>query len=314
MEKSLDFDDVLLEPVPSMVNSRDDVDISVWLSDFLTLKIPIIASPMKGIISPELIIRLSKLGGIGILHRFYEDEKLWRNDLSWLNFEIGTRFGVAVGIDEMENVVTALGAGCSILCVDVANGYIEKLLRYVDQVKELIVRDKYSCLLMAGNVVTIKGLVNLRNAGVDLVRVGIGSGQLCTTRQTTGIGRGQLSALSECTGFVARVIADGGIRNSGDIVKALAFGADAVMIGSLLGKTYESSHNGIIYGMASRRLQEEYYHSVKSVEGIEKEMQKEMSIEQLISELTYGIKSACTYLNAPNLRKLRSVYRYEVSK
>src|SRR4030067_440148 len=326
MQKGLDFDDVLIKPVPSTVNSRDDVDLSVDLG-ILKLKIPIIASPMKGIVSPELIIRLSELGGIGILHRFYDDYNEWAHIIVSKLEKEAENFGAAVGLNN-KFYPEVLASGAKIICIDIANGYIDSILKYAETIANHITTCNYKCLLMAGNVATSEGASDLFNVGVNLVRVGIGSGQLCTTRNVTGVGIPQITAIQHCyqtlfnyskaPTFVNEklewefprhnnrfLVADGGTRNSGDIVKALAAGADVVMLGSLLGKTKESAHNGTIYGMASRRLQEEYFSGVKSVGGIEKEAEKTHTLEELIDEISWGIKSACTYLNARNINELR---------
>ena len=165
---------------------------------------------------------------------------------------------------------------------------------------------------MVGNVVTARGFDALSDAGADIVRVGIGNGSLCTTTKVTGVGMPQLSAISDCVkseNFYRETLpvylaADGGIRYAGDIVKALAFGADVVMIGSLFGSTFESAHKGVIRGMASKTLQEDYYHTVKSIEGIEKAQPKTISVEDLMEQLSWGIKSAMTYLNASTIYDL----------
>ena len=313
--QGLDFDDVLLTPSQSKVNSREDVDISVHLGGDLVLDIPIIGSPMKGIMGINLIKELSRLGGIGILHRFYDDGREWEGNLIELGLE--KQFGVAIGIDKIEIAKIALSAGAKIICIDVANGYLESVIKFVDEISCYIVNNDYKCIVMAGNVVTHDGLWWLYQAGATLIRVGIGSGNLCTTRNVTGVGMPQLTAINDCASINVnkkdgryrntnpRIVADGGIRNSGDAVKAFAFGADVVMLGSLLATTYESSNNGIIYGMASRKLQDEYYHSVKSVEGIEQQVTPKQTLAEFIDEFTWGIKSACTYLDAPTLFRLK---------
>jgi len=318
--KGLDFDDILLIPRGSTINSRDSADISVVLGKDLKLNIPIIASPMKGIVSVELIKEMSKLGGIGILHKFYEDTRVWEQDIISLQ---GINFGASVGLNEGKKSQIAINSGAKILCIDVANGYLESVLNFTSRTADYISNGGFNTLLMVGNVVTVDGANNLRMAGADMIRVGIGSGNLCTTRNVTGVGMPQLTALSLTSSVNVRdhyygeydtiIVADGGIRNSGDAVKAFVFGADVVMLGSLLATTYESANNGIIYGMASRRMQDEYYHGVKSVEGIEQSVTPVRPLAELIDEFTYGIKSACTYLNAPNLRRLRSANYVEIS-
>jgi len=299
-----DFDDVLILPVNSKVEHRDDVDISVDFGTF-KLKFPIIVSPMKGIISLDLISVLSDLGGIGIFHRFQSRDDLLHG-ISIAKAR-GNKFGISVGLNDPFYKVL-LGYQPEIICIDVANGYLSSVQKFAKEVSDYIKLTKSKTLLMAGNVVEENGTQSLIKAGVNLVRVGIGNGGLCTTRNVTGVGCPQLTAVDRCSNALTEsgtfIISDGGIRNSGDIVKALTFGADCVMIGGMFGRTYESSHNGLIYGMASRNLQEEYYHSVKSVEGMEMKIDKNISAKDLIDELCWGIKSACTYLNARNLKEL----------
>jgi IMP dehydrogenase/GMP reductase len=236
------------------------------------------------------------------MQRFYDNINDQLCDINYL-YDQYAKFGISVKLNEFDILRYGLDHGVNIVCVDVANGYLESVLNYVSFLRDIITKLNYSTLIMAGNVVTLKGANNLWNAGADLVRVGIGSGGLCTTRNITGVGYPQLSALFEVSGYEG-IVSDGGIRNSGDIVKALAAGADFVMIGSLLGKAKESANNGIIYGMASRKLQEEYYQAVKSVEGIEKSLEKTTTVKELIDELSYGIRSACTYLNCSEVSKL----------
>lgn len=308
--KGYDFDDVLLVPCQSKVNSRDEIDLSFNYKD-LHLTVPIIASPMKGIVGTEIIKKLSELGGIGILHRFYEDKNKWFEDIKFLHNEC-SNWGFSIGMNGFHGreIFGGLYAGASIICIDVANGYTDAVARKVEEVRSLIEKCGVCTLLMAGNVVTYYGgVLSLINAGADIIRVGIGSGGLCTTRNMTGVGYPQLSAVDECNRPFYRnnykIASDGGIRNASDIVKALACGADLVMIGSLFASCYESENSGIIYGMASQKIQEEYFHNVKSVEGIEKEVEKIQPLEKLINDLTWNMKSAYTYMNAKNTVELQ---------
>jgi len=310
MKTTYDFKNVYLKPTLSSINSRDDVDLSVRLLENVKLNIPIIASPMKGIISPAIVSGLSNLGGIGIIHRFQKQEDMVkdiRNSLLGMYTDY-PNFGVAIGLNDNRYKV-ALDCGASIICIDVANGYLDRVHKFCYEVSNYINFYNYDCLLMAGNVVSYDGCNALTSNGVKLIRVGIGTGALCKTREVTGVGIGQVDALMDCDHYGrkngALLVADGGMKTSGDIVKALAAGADLVMLGSPFAKTFESSNGGTIYGMASRKLQEEYYYSVKSVEGIEQNMDKTVSLDDFISEFTYGIRSACTYLNARNIKELR---------
>jgi len=291
-----------LIPMLSDVNSREEVDLSVQLNERLTLNIPIIASPMKGISSPKLINEVGKNGGIGILHRFYRTQKELVNDVTKLNWPRG----YSCGLNDLKLAKVLLDYGCNIFCIDVANGYLKSVRDFTTEVAKYITHWNYIALLMVGNVSTYEGAKELYDCGADLIRVGIGTGGQCTTKDVTGIDIPMLDALEDCSRCDATLVADGGVRTSGDIVKYIVHGADLVMIGSLFGRCKESSHNGIIYGMASRKLQEEYYHSTKSIEGRETKVKKDTTVKDLMNELTWGIKSACTYFNARNLDELRN--------
>lgn len=303
--KGYDFDDLLLVPRPSKVKSRENVWLGVHLDELKDkrLTIPFIASPMKGIISPELIIEMDKLGGIGIMHRFSDNRKELMQTLVNISM-LCNNWGVAIGLDNV-NELDVLKLNPTIVCIDIANGNLESLKDWVKIVKDVIKKLPCDTLIMTGNVTTYDSAKILADAGADLIRVGIGNGNLCTTRNITGVGVPQLTALDNCKDVDAIIVCDGGIRNSGDAVKALAMGADVIMMGTPFARTYESANNGIIYGQASRKLQEEYYHSVKSVEGVEKEVNKDISLKDLMSEFTWGMKSAFTYLNARNIKELQ---------
>jgi IMP dehydrogenase/GMP reductase len=301
-----ELDDLLLVPQPSQVNSRDDVDLSVHIKNF-SLSIPIIASPMKGIVGVELIKKIGELGGIGILHRFYllSEYPTRMMDLDHLA-DSGVPFGVAVGLDD-DFYKEAIEEGASIIVIDVANGYLRTVSNFTEEVANFI-RSKYTnCLLMSGTVATSDGAKRLADAGADLVRVGLGSGGLCTTRKNTGVGVPQATALDDCSYVDTGIVADGGIKNSGDAVKCLALGAGLLMIGSLFANCFESEHDGKIQGMASKEFQEQYYGEVKkSVEGIQKDAVKQVSLENMIKEFTWNMRSGFTYMNARNIQELQN--------
>jgi len=253
MEKGYEFDDVLLVPRPSRIDSRDDPDISVDIGS-LHLDIPIIASPMKGIVGVELIKEIGRLGGIGILHRFWNEE-VYREGAIRELYNSEVNFGVAIGIDDYEILAPALALGAKLIVLDVANGYLNKVIQAVRFLRNYLNMHSLDTQLVVGNVVTLYGARKLKEAGADLVRVGIGNGSLCSTRSTTGVGYPQFSAVRECSGRnliynelpilssgihnkptitvhsdvienIAPTICDGGIKTSGDMAKALAAGAD----------------------------------------------------------------------------------------
>lgn len=308
-KEGLEFDDVLILPRSSKIKSRREVDISVKLTSDFSLAVPIIASPMRGIVGTELIIELGKLGGLGILHRFFHSEKERIQAVEILE-KSKVPFGVAVGLDDFDFLgkilrLSPTNTPLKVICLDVANGYLETVVKETEKIYDLVYELGLDILIIAGNVVTDDGIRDLYVNGADMVRVGIGSGALCTTRNKTGVGAPQISMLLNLDRHDAHIISDGGIRNSGDIVKALASGADSVMIGSLLAQTKESDNNGTIYGMASEKLQAEFYGKPKSIEGIEKEVEKTTTLRELIEDISWCIKSACTYVDARNLAELK---------
>lgn len=304
MAQAFEFDDVLIRPVPSDVSSRDDVDISVKLSDNLTLKFPLIASPMAGIVNGSFAHLLSELGGLAITHRFYESREDLFTDLAG-NVDLEDNFGISIRIEE-NGIGKYFDYNPKIILIDTANGYTKKLLKYCEEIKGYIIRKNQDILLMAGNVATIEGVNMLADAGCDLVRVGIGSGAPCSTRNQTGIGFPNISALEECsrTDRNVKLIMDGGIKNSGDFVKAIVAGGDLGMAGMLYAQCFEAPNKGTIYGMASRTHMKNTNTEIKSVEGIDIDIEKKYSLEQFVREFGYGIKSAATYLNARNLNEI----------
>lgn len=330
IKSGIDFDDVLLQPIPSRIISRNSVSLNTQLKG-LNLSIPIIASPMKGIVGIDLIKEMGRLGGIGILHRFYNNEEQPQRGRDLISLRNNaTNFGVSVGLND-DFYKESLEAGASIICIDVANGYIDSVLEFSEKIAGYINANNYNCLLMAGNVATLEGARNLYNNGVSLIRTGIGSGALCITRNVTGIGVPQITAIYDCSyegeveirelgtkeSMVRKwknpwfTVADGGIRNSGDAVKALAAGADFLMIGTILGSCYEADHDGEITGMAAREFQEQFYGSVKkSVEGIKKKVEKNISLEDFLQEFVWNMKSAFTYLDSENIVELHQKARF----
>ena len=247
IERGYDFDDVLIVPQYSNINSRSEVDVSVDVLGKFKLEFPVIASPMRGIVNADFCIKLAELGSIGILHRFYDSQFEWQTEAEKIS---GAKlFGLSVGLHDI-NYLDFLKYKPNILLIDIANGHTQSLLDFCKQVKRNIDKISPDTLLMSGNVATKFGADNLYDAGVDLVRCGIGGGGLCSTRNVTGIGVPQLTAIGNCSESKAFIVADGGIRNSGDAVKAFAFGGDIIMIGSLFGQTYESPSQDTIFGMA----------------------------------------------------------------
>jgi IMP dehydrogenase len=320
-EMGLDFDDVLLEPRISNCVSRDLIDVSVKTKNF-DLMIPIISSPMVGVSSVRLIKELGRLGGIGILPRLSDMETRKKQILEL--YESDRMFGVAVGVrpeiqeEEYKLIEFAVDHGAKLICIDTANGYLKSVTDFAHKINKYLIA-RYTFSLMSGNVVTGIGVRNLMAENVDFVRVGIGSGSVCTTRNVTGVGSAQLTALQNCSYLSSvympdfkkiTITADGGIRNSGDALKALTFGADVIMLGKLLAQTEEAENDGHLYGAASEVHQNNNGYKVKSVEGMNINLEEKIPLEKFIERFVYGIKSGCTYLGIKKLSDIRQTDVY----
>lgn len=316
ISEEYEFDDVLILPNQSNVDSRTKVvlnqEIVLLDGGLLEMGIPIIASPMEGITSTELLVELRKLGGIGILHRGFIYDNEWESAIKYQNDQ-GYEFGIAVGMttspDWIYDMINKYNK-IKIVCVDVANGHNKSLLDYIYKLTNILSQKPVA--VMSGNVVTYDGAFELYAHGCHMVRVGIGGGSLCTTRNETGIGRPQFSAIIESksefyddVGTLYYTIADGGIRNSGDMCKALAGGADFVMLGGILGKTFESGNKGVIYGMASKRYQDKVNGNHLSIEGIEKKVEKEFKLKDMLDAWMGHLASSMSYVGAWNLYDFR---------
>src|SRR5260221_2835072 len=243
-ETYLTFDDVLLEPGYSDIISRESISTDVGFLG-LKLTIPIISSNMDFVTGSRMANAMWEAGGLGIIHRFCPWDAQGDNMAKArgvVTLSVGTR-DIKESISRLYALdwySTNIGIP-AIVCVDVAHGHHEKVKILIGEIK-----NKYqdSIKIIAGNVATTEGARFLAEAGADAIKVGIGPGSVCTTRIVTGVGVPQLSAIASTakTWFNGKripIIADGGIRNSGDIVKALASGADVVMLGSLLAGTTE---------------------------------------------------------------------------
>lgn len=311
--RGYEYDDVMIVPRYSKVNSRMDTDISRKLvlhnGDHVKLEVPIIASPMAGIVESELIIGLGKLGGLGILHRFFSDERgnfdfeKYESEIKKIN-SFKVPFGISVGMNGLqpESILRLVRTyeNIVVVCVDVANGYLTDLHKRVSEINQALLHE--SVIIMSGNVVTQSGVEMLEKSGAGLHRVGIGSGSLCTTRNKTGVGFPQLSAIINCSTYNTGIVADGGIKSAGDVCKALGAGAEFVMIGGMFGRVVESGHDGTIYGMASLENQKRNLGgSHRSVEGISKKEKKIIYLADMINDITSSLRSSMTYVSAENL-------------
>ena len=319
MKQGYCFDDVLLVPQFSDISSRSEIDLASKLDMRHRFRLPVISSPMDTVTGAVMARTMCDLGGLGIIHRYNtiaEQVQMIQSALECDWSEGNEVVGVAVGVsgDYLQRASLAIKAGAKVICVDIAHGH-HTLMR--DALRSLRNEFSNSAHIMAGNVATLGAFNDLSDWGADSIRVGIGGGSICSTRIHTGHGMPTLQSIVECarSDRDATLIADGGIRTSGDIVKALAAGADFVMLGSLLAGTTESPGEAIynkgekrkVYrGMASKDAQIEWRGHTASEEGVSTTVSHKGELSDVIGSLENGIRSGLSYTGARNLSDLRS--------
>ena len=313
MNKALSYDDVLLIPHYSNIRSRSEINISTDLGKGVRLQLPIFASPMDTISESAMATALTEKGGAAIIHRYntIQDQKNEINKVSSPRI-----VGAAIGIsgDYLERASALVDFGADFLCVDVAHGHHIMMKEALYELRKLFGDDYH---LMAGNVATLQGINDLADWGADSVRCNIGGGSICSTRIQTGHGMPGLQTIIECakTDRDVKIIADGGIKNSGDMVKALAAGADAVMVGSLLAGTTETPGEMFMdakgerwktyRGMASKEAQVEWRGKYSSFEGVATRVPHRGPVRMILEDLEKGIRSGFSYTGARNLKELQ---------
>lgn len=326
----LTFDDVLI--VPNYTDlKREEIDISTHLTSDIELKLPFMSSPMDTVTTSSLAIALGKAGGLGVIHRNLtiesqiEEVRRAKKKIPLVAAAVG------VGKDFQERMDVLNRAGVDVVVVDSAHGHSKYVLETTKYIS-----DKYkNIVLIAGNVVTRRGTKALIEAGVDALRVGMGPGSICTTRIIAGIGMPQITAIME-TATVAKqygisVIADGGLRFSGDVIKALAAGGNMVMSGSLFAGTDEAPGETIVkngkkyksyrgmgsiaamkQGSAARYGQEYRIGREKKLiaEGVEGLVLYQGPLENVINQLAGGLRTGMYYAGVKNIKDLQEKARF----
>ncbi len=340
MKLALTYDDIQLVPNFSKIESRNNINLKTLVSRRYGLINPIVASPMDTVCGYQMAFKMFLMGGVGCVHRFMDVEAQCEI-ISNLNYKIyGEGFGgpfedwgimyddwhaevkeipimAAIGVQQIDKVraskLTSVGA--NILIIDVAHGHHENV---IDMIKWCKDRLPAKVDIIAGNIATAQAAIDLQEAGADGLRVGIGGGSLCTTRIKTGFGVPNISCLEEIK-MVAKVpiMADGGIRMSGDIAKALAVGASTVMLGSLLAGTDEApgdiidKPNGLYKryrGAASLETKTIHGQQQRNVEGESTIVPYKGGVKFIINDLMDGVRSALSYAGATNLKEFKPEY------
>ncbi|MDR2628472.1 MAG: IMP dehydrogenase [Puniceicoccales bacterium] len=336
--EALTFDDVLIVPCYSEV-TPDMVDVTSFLTPSIRVNVPLISSPMDTVTEANMAIAMAKSGGVGVIHKNMSIEsqknevekvKQWQKDerdkypKACKNHRGDLIVGGAVGVgtDCLPRVEALLAADADFIVVDSAHGYSANVIRSIGEIKAAWP----NCQLIAGNVVSSEGARAILEAGADTIKVGIGAGSICTTRIIAGVGVPQITAIAEVVKVAAKmhrcVIADGGIKYSGDVVKAIAMGANCVMCGNLFAGCDETpgekiSSDGCQYkiyrGMGSEEAMKSgsadrySQNSSKKLvpEGVVGRVQYKGYVDDIIYQLVGGLRSGMGYVGAITLDELR---------
>lgn len=317
MKKAFTFDDVALVPQFNNIPSRTEPNLESWLTKDRKIRIPLLAANMDSVVGDELAEILIHYGTVPIFHRFTDFEL----QIRWVEkFREKTFVSCGIHTHKIDETRKLLDLGAAGVCIDVAHGHSDRMFKIISELK----RTHPSKDVIVGNVCTPMAYHDLVNAGADAVKVGVGPGSACTTRLVTGFGVPQFTAIYECGQIAEKLriplIADGGIRDSRDVVLSLAAGASSVMIGKLFALSSESAApkrelqndparmEAKYRGQASEDFQNDFYGALKDktvAEGIDFWGPVHGSAAQLIETLLGGLRSGMTYGGARSIKELQ---------
>jgi len=330
MKRYLTYDDVNIVPKYSEVISRGDIGLTTRFTKNTELKIPIVSSPMDTVTEYDMAYEIKERGGVGVVHRFMSIEEqaeimeklcyLPGTDHILIKDNLPKCAAVGVTGDYLERAKELVKNGCNVILIDVAHGHHKLVKKAVEEFRNEFGRNVE---IIGGCIATKEATKDLCEWGVDGLRVGVGNGSLCETRIRTGVGLPSVTALldvcSIADGYDVPVIADGGIRNVGDVCKGLGCGADTIMVGSLLAGTKESPGSIEKKGQwPNEQLFKKYRGSAsldsklergeeKNVEGNHKVIPYKGKVKRIIGDIKDGIRSSCSYVGASNLEEYRSL-------
>ena len=310
IKESLTFDDVLLIPQYSSV-LPSDTNISLDLTKNISLQVPFLSSAMDTVTESEMAIAIAKEGGIGIIHRNLNIKSQTKEIIRVKKKKLIVGAAVGTNYEDIERARRLIDSGCDLIVIDTAHGHSKKVINTLLKLKKI----NSKIPICVGNIATGEAAKRLYNSGADIIKVGIGPGSICTTRMVAGIGVPQISAIMDVKRVLksrkVKIISDGGIKFSGDIVKALAAGADAIMMGSIFAGTEESPGKkfkvkGKLYkqyrgmgsigamssGSANRYFQKNFKDKSKFVpEGVEGRVEFKGNVSKIIYQLKGGLRS-----------------------
>ena len=323
IKESLTFDDVLLLPRYSDVLPAE-TNIEVKLSKFVKLQAPFLSSAMDTVTESKMAIAIAKSGGLGIIHRNLSIKKQCIEVLKVKKLKLLVGAAVGTSNQDLERAKALIGSGVDLLVIDTAHGHSKKVLKTLTDIKKIVSKTS----ICVGNIATGEAAKKLYNSGADILKVGIGPGSICTTRMIAGIGVPQITAIIDVKRSIKnkkiKIISDGGIKFSGDAAKALAAGADAIMMGSIFAGTDESpgkkikiknkfyklyrgmgSIGAMSAGSSNRYFQKNYKDKSKFVpEGVEARVPYKGKVSQIIYQLQGGLRSSMGYIGAKDLNQI----------
>lgn len=310
-ERLLTFDDVLIAPCFSTVASRKDVDLSSKMGG-LKLDFPIFSSNMDTVTGADMALAMSRAGGLGLLHRFFSiDENLAEFKKS------GSKAGISIGLgpQEYERALALVEAGANVLCLDVAHG---AQMSVVEQSRRLRERFSSNVHIMVGAFANGRSINDWLHHGgeADSIHVGVGPGSACSTRIKTGVGIPQLSAIQDCARTGIPVVSNGGCKNPGDVAKALAAGAAAVILGGMLAATDEApgevvkNNEGVFKKYRGSASLESYVVQNKlaehrTAEGESMLIPYKGPVATVLQDVEGGLRSSFTYVGARTLAEFQ---------
>ena len=324
IKESLTFDDVLLIPQYSSV-LPSETNISLDLTKKISLQVPFLSSAMDTVTESKMAIAIAKEGGIGIIHRNLNIKSQTKEITRVKKKKLIVGAAVGTNYEDIERARSLIDSGCDLIVIDTAHGHSKKVINTLLKLKKI----NSKIPICVGNIATGEAAKRLYNSGADIIKVGIGPGSICTTRMVAGIGVPQISAIMDVKRALksrkVKIISDGGIKFSGDIVKALAAGADAIMMGSIFAGTEESPGKkfkvkGKLYkqyrgmgsigamssGSANRYFQKNFKDKSKFVpEGVEGRVEFKGNVSKIIYQLKGGLRSSMGYIGAKNLKQLK---------
>jgi len=323
IKESLTFDDVLLLPQYSDV-LPSETDVSLKLTNKINLGVPFLSSAMDTVTESSMAIAIAKAGGIGIVHRNLNIKQQTKEIIKVKKKQLFVGAAVGTNKEDIDRAKSLIANGCDLIVIDTAHGHSKKVLKTLSKLKKI----DSSIPFCVGNIATGEAAKKLYNSGADIIKIGIGPGSICTTRMVAGIGVPQISAILDVKNALKnkkiKIISDGGIKFSGDIAKALAAGADAIMMGSIFAGTDESpgkkfKFKGKFYkqyrgmgsigamssGSANRYFQKNFKDKSKFVpEGVEGRVEYKGSVSKIIYQLKGGLHSSMGYIGAQNLGQI----------